>query len=155
MLNEELGKYFEDMVQAENKIVNSVNLSIEDMENFAVRNALKGISFDSLKHAEMYMSAIALITEERHPLNENQLDKQREIVERHIKMEGEVIEKLEKIIPEVDNEKVSFILEAIISDERRHHKVLKKLQQVLVRGETVTDAEWWDSLFGDVPGLWT
>jgi rubrerythrin len=58
------------------------------------------------------------------------------------------------MIPQVENEKVSFILETIIADERRHHKVLLNVQELLVRGETVTEEDWWDAVWGDVPGLW-
>ena len=58
------------------------------------------------------------------------------------------------MIPGVENEKVSFILNSIIEDERRHHKVLKRVEELLVRGETVTEDDWWDAAFGDVPGLW-
>jgi hypothetical protein len=46
-------------------------------------------------------------------------------------------------------------LEAIMVDEKRHHKLLKQLLSILVRGETVTEGDWWDAIWGDVPGLWT
>ncbi|NIN68367.1 MAG: hypothetical protein GTO63_27405, partial [Anaerolineae bacterium] len=107
------------------------------------------------KHAEMYQSAIALLTSSSAALNEEQLDLQRKVVERHIQMEEAVIKQLEARMPGVENEKLELLLNAILLDERRHHKLLKTLLDILVRGETVTEGDWWDAVWGDVPGLWT
>jgi rubrerythrin len=154
MVDEKLTIFLESMIEAEKAIVKSVEESLEELGNYAVEAALKGISLDSMKHAMLYGSALAILTESRTPLDETQLERQRDLVERHITMEGRVIARLEEMIPRVENEKVSFILETIIADERRHHKVLLNVQELLVRGETVTEEDWWDAVWGDVPGLW-
>ena len=153
-MSEELGRFLKGMVNAEEEIVRSVESAVGDLKNLAVRSVLRGISYDSLKHAEMYRSAGELLSEPRPALDEGQLDVQRALVARHIAMEERVIARLEEMIPRVESEKVSFILNAIIEDERRHHKVLKLVEELLVRGETVTEGDWWDAAFGDVPGLW-
>ncbi len=154
MADERLTIFLESMIDAEKSIVKSVEDSLEELGNYAVEAALKGISLDSMKHAMLYGSALAILTETRTPLDETQLDTQRELVKKHITMEERVIARLEEMIPEVENEKVSFILEATIADERRHHKVLLNVHELLVRGETVTEEDWWDTVWGDVPGLW-
>jgi len=154
MVDERLPIFLESMIDAEKDIVKSVEESLEELGNYAVEAALKGISLDSMKHAMLYGSALAILTESRTPLDETQLERQRDLVERHITMEERVIARLEEMIPRVENEKVSFILEAIIADERSHHKVLLNVQELLVRGETVTEEDWWDAVWGDVPGLW-
>ena len=151
----DLLSFFKSMIDTEEEIVRSVEKSIEDIQNFAVRSALKGISYDSLKHAEMYRSATELLSEPRSTLDERTLDKQRNIVKKHISMEEKIIARLEEMIPQVENKKVSFILNAITEDEKRHHMVLKKVEELILRGETVTDEDWWDALWGDSPGLWT
>lgn len=153
-MSDELVGFLKGMVKAEEEIVRSVESSVGDLNNLAVRSVLRGISYDSLKHAEMYRSAGELLSEPRPALDEGQFDVQRALVTRHIAMEERVIARLEEMIPGVENEKVSFILNAIIEDERRHHKVLKRVEELLVRGETVTEEDWWDAAFGDVPGLW-
>ena len=154
MVDERLPIFLESMIEAEKAIVKSVEESLEELGNYAVEAALKGISLDSMKHAMLYGSALAILTESRTPLDETQLERQRDLVERHITMEERVIARLEEMIPRVENEKISFILETIIADERRHHKVLLNVQELLVRGETVTEEDWWDAVWGDVPGLW-
>jgi rubrerythrin len=153
-MSEELVRFLNSMVKAEEEIVRSVESAVSDLKNVAVRSVLRGISYDSLKHAEMYRSAGELFSESRPALDEGQLDVQADLVARHIAMEERVIANLEEMIPGVENEKVKFILDAIIEDERRHHRVLKRVEELLVKGETVTEEDWWDAAFGDVPGLW-
>jgi rubrerythrin len=58
------------------------------------------------------------------------------------------------MIPKVENEKIKLLLQAILSDEHRHHKLLKNLLRVVISGETITEADWYDAIWGDVPGLW-
>jgi citrate synthase len=153
-MSEELERFLKGMVNAEEDIVRSIESSVGEMNNSAVRSVLRGVSYDSLKHAEMYRSAVELLSEGRPALDEEQYDEQRALVARHIAMEERVIARLEEMIPGVENGKVLFLLNAIIEDERRHHKGLKHIEELLVRGETVTEDEWWDAGFGDVPGLW-
>jgi len=148
-------RFLENQIKLEDKIVRSVSEALERIENEAVSTALRGISLDSSKHAEMYRSAVALLTGAAFPLNEDQLDLQRETVERHIAMEAAVIKALEKRLPGVENEKVGLLLRAILADEHRHHKLLRTLLEILVSGEAVTEGDWWDAIWGDVPGLWT
>lgn len=148
-------KFLENQIILENKIVESVNDSIDKIENEAVSTALRGISLDSRKHAEMYRSAINLLSATSIALNEEQLDLEKRVIDNHIKMEEAVIKELEKRIDDVENEKVGLLLRAILTDEYRHHKLLKTLYEIVVRGEAITEGDWWDAIWGDVPGLWT
>jgi len=84
-------------------------------------------------------------------MNQGNLDEQRELVEKHIKMESELIEKLEEMLPSIQNKKVAFLLNSILNDERRHHELLKQVLDVIVRGETLTEDDWWKMLWEDVP----
>jgi rubrerythrin len=99
----------------------------------------------------MYSSAIDLLTSVPQALTEKNLDKQKELVEKHIRIEAEIIKILSDVIPSIQNEKVQLLLKAILSDEKRHHSLLKKVLEILVRGETITDNEWWDVLWENVP----
>jgi len=99
----------------------------------------------------MYGSAINLLTDVSPALTQEQLDKQRELVEKHIRIEAELIQRINEVLPSLEDEKVKLLLKAILSDERRHHELLKKVLEILVKGETITDEEWWDILWRDVP----
>jgi len=153
-MTDKMLKFLDNQIKLEYKIVESINNSLDQIENEAVRTALRGISLDSTKHAEMYKSAINLLSMTSIALNEEQLDLQKKVIESHIKMEEAVIKELEKMVPGIENEKVELLLRAILSDEIRHHKLLKTLYEIVVRGEAVTEGDWWDAIWGDVPGLW-
>jgi bacterioferritin (cytochrome b1) len=131
--------------------VNSLNEAIRDMVNQPVKGVLRGISLDSVKHAEMYDSALTLLTTVPQALSQEQLDKQRSLVEKHIRIEAELIKKISDVLPEVENNKVKLLLTAILADEKRHHELLKQVLEILVRGETITEEDWWDILWKNVP----
>lgn len=135
----------------ENEIVDSLNSALVNINNPSVKGVLKGISLDSVKHAELYASAIKLLTSTSQALRQEHLDEQRRLVEKHIKMEAELIEKLSRIVPSVEDDKVKLLLEAILGDERRHHELLKTVLEIIVRGETITEQDWWDILWKGVP----
>jgi bacterioferritin (cytochrome b1) len=99
----------------------------------------------------MYSSAITLLTSVPQALTEGNLDKQKELVKKHIQLEVDVIQKLGEIIPLVQNEKVKLLLNAILEDEKRHHDLLQKVLNILVKGETITDKDWWDVMWENVP----
>jgi len=153
-MSDKLVKFLENQITLENKIVKSITESAEKIDNEAVSTALQGISLDSKKHAMMYQSAISLMTSTSAALNDEQLDLQKKVVDDHIKMEEAVIKELDKMLPSVENEKVEILLKVILQDEKRHHKLLKTLYEILIRGEAVTEGDWWDAVWGDVPGLW-
>ena len=99
----------------------------------------------------MYASAVTLLTRVSQALTQENLDKQRELVEEHIRIEAELIERISKVIPSIKNKKVKLLLNAILLDEKRHHELLKKVLEILVRGETITEEDWWDVLWKNVP----
>ena len=138
-------------IQIENQIVDSLNNALIGVKNPPVRGVLKGISLDSVKHAEMYASAVELLTGVSQALSQETLDKQKAVVERHIQMEAELIQKINQALPSVENDKVRLLLNAILEDEKRHHQLLKMVLEILVRGETITEDDWWDILWKNVP----
>lgn len=149
--NDELVALFKNQIEVEKTIVDSVTKGLVEIKNPAVKGVLRGISLDSSKHAEMYSSAINLLTTVPQALTEGNLDKQRGLVEKHIRLEAEIIKKLGEVIPSVQNEKVKLLLNAILADEVRHHALLRRVLNILVKGETITDADWWDVIWENVP----
>jgi rubrerythrin len=149
--NSKLTDFLKKQIEIENEIVDSLNNALVNIKNPPVKGVLKGISLDSVKHAELYASAVKLLTGTSQALAQEHLDEQKRLVEKHIKMEAELIKKLDSVVPSVDNAKVRLLLEAILADERRHHELLKMVLEILVRGETITEDDWWDILWKNVP----
>jgi rubrerythrin len=97
------------------------------------------------------MSAVTLLTAASTALTQDNLDEQRKLVEKHIEIESELIKKLEIMIPTIDNNKVVFLLNSILADERRHHEMLKMVLEIIVHGETITEDDWWKLLWENAP----
>jgi len=149
--NDKLVDFLKKQMKVEYEIVSSLNTSLANIGNPTVKSVLKGVSLDSLKHAEMYDSAIKLLTSVSQALTQENLDEQRKLVEKHIALEAELIERIGKTLPSIENKKVKLLLNAILEDEKRHHELLKLILEILVRGETITEADWWDVLWKNVP----
>jgi rubrerythrin len=147
----ELVEFIKRQIIIEKEIVDSLNKGIADIKNPAVKGVLKGISFDSMKHAELYSSALTLLTKVSQVLTQENLDVQRALVEKHIQLEAELIEKIENMMPIIENSKVKFLLESILTDEKRHHAMLKLVLEIIVHAETITEEDWWQLLWENVP----
>ncbi len=143
--------FIKKQIQIEKLIVDSLDKALVGMKNPPVKGVLKGISLDSIKHAEMYEAAYTMLTQTSPALAQEDLDKQRTLVEKHISLEAELIEKIELILPTVSNKKVRLLLSTILADEKRHHALLKGVLEIIVHGETVTEDDWWKMLWEDVP----
>jgi glutamate synthase domain-containing protein 2 len=143
--------FLKNQITVENEIVDSLDKALVDMKNPAVKGVLKGVSLDSVKHSELYSAAITLLTSASTALNQGHLDEQRALVKKHIDIEEKLIKKLQETLPTIENEKVVFLLKAILNDELRHHAMLKMVLEIIVHGETITEADWWKMLWENVP----
>ena len=92
-----------------------------------------------------------MLTHASTALTQENLDEQRALVEKHIEIEAKLIRKIEAVLPTVDNEKVVFLLKAILNDECRHHAMLKMVLDIIVHGETITEDDWWKLLWENAP----
>lgn len=143
--------FLKNQVVVEKEIVDSLEKALVGMKNPAVKGVLKGVSLDSVKHAELYTSAITLLTSASTALAQENLDQQKTLIEKHIAIEAKLIKILKEKIPEIKNEKVVFLLKAILEDEIRHHAMLKMTLEIVVKGETITEDDWWKMLWENVP----
>ena len=149
--NEEIIKFFEKQAFLENEIVNSINKALVKIRNPAVRGVLKGISLDSVKHGEMYKAAIELLTTVPPALSQQELDELVKFVKKHIAEEEKAMISMEEVMTQIKDEKVQLLLEAIFADEQRHHKLLNSVMEILVKRETISEEDWWDILWKNVP----
>jgi len=146
----ELTKFFKEQIKLEEEIVESMNQALRTLKNAVVKGVLAGISLDSTKHAEIYKAAIE-VASVPPALTEKEFGRLKETVKKHIEYEEKTIERLNKVIEKMRNEKVKFLLKSILSDENRHHDLLNKIISIVVRGETITEDDWWDFLWRNVP----
>ena len=103
-------EFLKNQIKVEKEIVASLEKPLLAMKNPAVKGVLKGVSLDSIKHAELYMSAVTLLTSASTALTQDNLDEQRKLVEKHIEIESQLIKKLETMIPTIENKQSCFSL---------------------------------------------
>ncbi len=149
--DDNLIEFLKHQVVVEKEIVASLEKALVDMKNPAVKGVLKGVSLDSVKHAELYTSAITLLTSASTALKQEDLETHKALIQKHIEIEAQLIKILKEKIPEIKNEKVVFLLKAILEDEIRHHAMLKMTLEIIVHGETITEDDWWKMLWENVP----
>ena len=147
----DLIEFLKNQVIVEKEIVASLEKPLRVMKNPVVKGVIMGVSLDSIKHAELYMSAVTLLTSSSTALTQENLDEQRSLIEKHIEIESQLIKKLETIIPSIEDKKVVFLLNSILADERRHHEMLKMVLEIIIHGETITEDDWWKLLWENAP----
>jgi len=148
--DKELITFFREQAKLEEEIVRSVNKALKDLKNPVVVSVLKGMSLDSIKHADIYRAAESVV-EVAPAMSEKELDHLNEVVTWHINNEEKIMNRLEDAIKKTSDKKIRFLLQSIAADEKRHHELLKTLMDTVVRGETITEDEWWEIIWKNVP----
>lgn len=148
---EVLRAFLKDQIILENDNVSAIEDSVKEIENMIVKTTLQGISFDSMKHAELYRSAIRLLSGFEKALSEQEYVKIQEVIRKHIEIEELMLRRVTEAMSKTENRNVRFLLESIAADEKRHHDLLLKIRDTLIRGQTITEDEWWEFVWGSVP----
>jgi len=149
--NDKLVEFIKRQIIIEKEIVDSLNKGVAEIKNPPVKGVLTGISLDSKKHAELYSAALTMLTKVSQALTQEDLDEQKALIEKHIKLEADLIKKIGEIMPTIENSRVKFLLESILIDEKRHHAMLKLVLEIIVHAETITEEDWWQVLWENVP----
>ncbi len=150
MLQDENIEFFKDQIKLEHHIIESITSSLKDVRNPVVKQVLRAIAFDSQKHAGIYNAAIS-ISRITPALTDEEYRKIKNITEKHVIDEEKAIAALDKVMPKIKDKKIRFLLGSIVADEKRHHELLKKIMDLVVRKEAITEEDWWDILWKGVP----
>jgi rubrerythrin len=142
--------FFRQQAEQEEEIVRSINKALRKLRNPVVVSVLKGMSLDSVKHADMYRAAESVI-KVAPAMSEDELNHLNEVASKHIIDEEKALREVDSFIKKVEDKKIKFLLESIRADERRHHDLLKTIMDVIGRGETITKDEWWEIMWKNVP----
>lgn len=150
MPEKEMIEFFKNQIKLEHHIVESVTNSLRNVRNPVVKQVLRAIAFDSQKHAGIYNAAIS-ITTVTPALTDEEYREIEKIIARHIVDEEKAIAALDEFLPKIKDAKIKFLLESIIADERKHHQLLNKIKDLVVKKEAITEEDWWEILWKNVP----
>ncbi len=150
MSESEMKEFFKEQIKLEHHIVESVTNSLKTVRNPIVKQVLRAIAFDSQKHAGIYNAAISISTV-TPALTDKEYTELQKMTAKHIVDEGKAIAALDKIMPKIKDKKVKFLLQSIVADERKHHELLNKIMDLVVKKEAITEEDWWEILWKNVP----
>jgi rubrerythrin len=143
-------EFYKKQIKLEHHIVEAVTDSLRTVRNPVVKQVLRAIAFDSQKHAGIYNAALEL-AKVTPALTDEEYRELKRITEKHIVDEEKAISALDEFMPRLKDAKAKFLLESILADERRHHKLLMKIVDLVVKKEAITEEDWWEILWKNVP----
>lgn len=149
MLEEEKLDFFKRQIELEKKIVNKAEASVANVKNQLVKGLILSIALDSKKHANLINALIALNSSIQPFIEEDKFDEIVKNIEEHIKLELETIKTYRELLDQLDNEDEKMLIQAIYQDELKHHTLLKKLLKTIIKRETLTQEDIWDSIKED------
>ncbi|MEM3404275.1 MAG: hypothetical protein QXJ17_07060 [Nitrososphaeria archaeon] len=137
----------EEKANEEKKISREISKLANSIRSDAVRSILQVIVLDTERHAKLYKSAANLLDPSRKMTKPSELAKIQNNLEYHIQEESKNLEEIRKLADEETNPKVKAILEVIIEDEIRHHKIFQTLKEAVMRYEVIEEQDIWENLW--------
>ena len=116
---------------------------MKGVQNDLIRELILGIAWDSKKHAGMLNALVNMFSRPTPSIAEEISNELKNYIEEHIQLEKKAIETYRKQIESVRGSE-RLILEEIIKDEIRHHKLLKTIQKMIVEKFAISEQLLWD-----------
>lgn len=131
--HEELLKMIARQIKVENQAVELYQKTAKTVENAAVKLIIDELGMDSGKHAKMYETIERVLKKQPYSFKDFHEEKwtdklvAKRDLKQHIDIEAKMIELLQEEIQMVQQPTIKAILEHILEDEKRHHKVLMQI----------------------------
>jgi len=103
---------------------------------------IQSVIHDSQKHADICQALVDVEAGTVVPMLDTDIAsgvKMSQAVKQHIRVEAEMIRRIESMIEQAEDNRVASILEYLLSDERRHHIILTRLSNLLDRDDVTYD----------------
>ncbi len=147
---EALIEYLKHMIAHEHAIVKAAKETVKYIKSEFVKQLIESISLDSSKHALLFNSIITYMTSESPFISEDQRDEIGKKIKEHIKLENEAIRGLSEKLPQIVDPNVETMIRYILTDERRHHRLLRQIYSYVNQEETLTTEVLWKLMFKEV-----
>jgi rubrerythrin len=140
-----------DMIKSEEWNATSLEDASAKVSNVMVKALMAGIAYDSRKHAHLFRALVEMLKGEARPLTEGGYEMLGKTIAEHINVELKMMRDVEELIKVIGDERLKYVLRYILDDEKRHHALLLGLQEAVNRRELVTEFEWLNIVWKDVP----
>jgi len=127
----------------EDETVKRLTPLYDSIKNPLAKLFIRRIILDTMKHSVTYQTLIDL--DKRALVGDIARETMAKKLKTHIIEERKMLNQAEKISESIKDEKFKKILESIVEDERKHHKVLQEMFEIIKR-----EAEDWDRYFYEI-----
>jgi hypothetical protein len=141
---QELEKNIQKMIKDERETVNHLSQTINKIKNNVIKILMQILLIDSLKHEKILQIVLSILKTPK--LESSEISEVAQHLKEHIEEEKAMMENFENLVDKVEDQRIRFLLENIITDEKRHHNIVKRITELVVDSETSDDA-WWDFLY--------
>jgi len=140
-----------EMAEMEEKYAIKLAKDFRGWGNPAVDSLIEAIAHDSEKHAILYRTAAYLVEGKSLSIIDIKYDDLAASLREHIETEEKMLKKVKELIGKVENEGAKNLLIEIYSDEVSHHPFMKKLLELVLKGEAITEEDVFNMVFRDLP----
>ena len=147
MDKQEFEMLIERQIENEKRAVALLQSSTKKTDNTVIQLMLNKLVLDSTKHGIMLRAILQLLKSPPEERFRYEGEGFRKIIEKHVEIERKMLEDFESIVDKTEDNRIRFILQDIISDEKKHHAIMKRVHELICEGEKVQDQKWWDFLF--------
>ena len=144
MPKEELIQLLSKQRDLELTAAESLSSLVEISRYDVVKLLLLGVMNDSKKHAQILEALMSLMRAttfgyvEKYEVAKG--------VEKHIKIEEEMLRNIDEITGKAEDEEVKTMLGLIAMEEKRHHRTLLELSEIVERIDRISEEDWRDYL---------
>ena len=145
--------FFKKQILLEKEIMQAAETAVENVKNNMVRELILGISYDSLKHMSILQGLLTLHTKKIEGIrliSEEERDKLRINIETHMKLEEKAITTYKQLISKITDSREKILVESILHDELRHHALLKRIYETIIKDVTFTEEDVFEMTWKDV-----
>jgi rubrerythrin len=132
---------FEKQMIMERETARSFRKIAAKTKNVIPRLLFKEIELDTTKHAHMYATLIELST--GAAVSKIERYDMRKALEEHVANEKRMLAQAQRITRTAKEPQMKSLLNAILADERRHHKALLMLLETVAVEEKISEDDWW------------
>ncbi len=142
-------EFYKKQIELEKLIIETAEKSVADVKNQLVKELIMSISIDSRKHASLLSALILMSTEVQPYIEEEKLDVLADNIKTHMELEARAIQTYKELLETIENEQEKLIVQAIYQDEKRHHLLLKRIHELVIKQEAITEEDMFEFLKDD------
>lgn len=140
-------KMIKEQIENEQTAAKLLSDSAKKTDNTVIQLMLQQLALDSTKHERMLKAVLHLLKSPAKEQFKRESEEFHKVIEKHVEIERKMLEDFENIVDKTEDKRIRLLIQDIISDEKKHHAIIKRVYNLVCESERVNDEKWWDFLF--------